>query len=196
MSRLEALQCNLSMSTQPSSDPIPSSDNAEKRFLKIIEDFKKQLTSDLDKFRAEIKEELATYRKSISDEIQKTISDEIQKLNQSFQEDSTKLWAETTSLDNNATKMQEEIDGLKQDLEKSKLKATLLENKLELVTNRVIMQESYNRRENLIFCGINKENNENCTTKVKQFLKRNLKLTENVVNAMIDVCYTGNLSHW
>ena len=58
-----------------------------------------------------------------------------------------------------------------------------LKEEVEKLSRRLIAQESYNRRENLIFQGVPVTDNENCWDKIKGILMTNMKMSSDTVNA-------------
>ena len=65
----------------------------------------------------------------------------------------------------------------------TELKASEQENRL--LKEQLLQQESYTRRDNLLFVGIREQPNEDCEELVRVFLRSSLGLSDNIVKAIL-----------
>ena len=91
---------------------------------------------------------------------------------------------------------QDELQALRKEL----VSTTQANEKLSMQCNqlkqRLIKQESYSRRENLIFFGIDQKNPEDCTKRVKEIMMQHMKMNQETVQSMkFEQCHRlGNRS--
>lgn len=151
----------------------------EARILETMSDLKDQLSCMFnlkDELSKLFKEEIATVRQDVNDlkqSLQSQVHDAVTTSKEALQQ------TEELQMENRA--MKDEIKLLQTNLEVSKQRETALLAKYDAMSEKTVTLESYSRRENLIFIGINKSPNEDCSLKVRQFMTNILKLSTDVV---------------
>lgn len=135
-----------------------------------------------------VKSSIADMKKDILSSIKRDISEAVKPLSDKLSsaidclEDAQKDIKELQCENKKLTKL---VNDMAAQLEKQKTKEVLLSTKFNELLERQIAQETYTRKESLIFYGIPQDNDEKaCVDRLQSFMKNNLQIPENIVDNM------------
>ena len=131
-------------------------------------------------------EKVETLDKKV-DGIGHNLSDKVDKLNNDVSEVQKSIeFALGQSQDacNKIDALQKTVDKQATVIEKLKRQTMEADTKCEALHEKMLQSETYTRRENLLFHGVNQENKEDCSAKVRKILKETLEMNPTTVDGM------------
>ena len=163
----------------PSSPPAPISPtgtNKDTSIAKMLSEIREEMGRNTDTLKQYFSNQLTIF--------QQTVTKQLDELKENFREEIEKLVFETKATNERLDAVEKDIAELRAELENEKQARRTMSAQIEDLKEKLVSQDAYSRRENLVISGIPQNERENCMTKAKEFFKSVLLLNADVVENM------------
>ena len=161
--------------------PLPLSppqgmDKNNCNFTEIMSEVRNDIAKSTQSPKDYVGNQLALFKKSINDQIVE--------INNGIRKEIEKVLEETRATNAKVEELEKDVHNLRDELANSKQSQKALLSQIDELKERIVSQDAYSRRENLVIGGIPLSENESCLDKVKDFFKSKLLINADVVENM------------